>query len=681
MAKAIFQKFVQNTNGAVDPSATYTVVYESSGLDAAIYEDRAGATEKTGPTYFADSNGLIEFYFDEGETIRVSVTGATGSFTQRYTEGRVFGSAASDSPRVSDLGTAALLDAGSGAGDVVINAALGSAARVDTGSEQFEIPTNAMADSLRVKKVASLFDLPPATGSGNTVYVGGYHAGSTKGGGVFVDIGAARHNGGTLINAARRDEIGTPSYYSDGGGDANCYERQLDGFVSPEHFGAVSDGVTDDTLAIQSTMFFDSIKFTSTNYKIDGTVYIPTDRNIDFNETNITGVASVVMFESGFWNGTAWTSNIDTGAEINRIDNTYIKGNGTTISTSRIAFNFKNFNWNCELSGFTFLSCETAIHTRRSFYSKISNCMARTNGSPSAAYIFDTFNNIFTASKLSANGYDLAFHVFGPNSAFKMIDCAAESGVDGIRVDGGGDVGPLSIDTCYFEHMSGDSISFVGTNHDTAEIKNNWFHNTLVAIRGGTLKNARIYGNKRSTSNANEYILAEPLSTAEISLTNTFVSANTVPTPEANSTIGTATTGSRILSIRDTGGSGQAFNKSTDYSGGIIPFVCSGDAGNADIGVIPFCTQTRVDQGDGTWDMAIDTGIVYRAYSMSVSYHFVIGDTTSTYINSGFIFGNNIHELAADKPLTIQNNAGFLRIIMTDFSSESGNTRGFVRFF
>lgn len=96
------------------------------------------------------------------------------------------------------------------------------------GDQPDEIPTNEIADSLRVKKVASLVDLPLATGSGNTVHVNGYYAGSTKGGDQFVDIGPARHNGGTLIDPSRKAEIGTSAYYVDIGVDVNCFERITD---------------------------------------------------------------------------------------------------------------------------------------------------------------------------------------------------------------------------------------------------------------------------------------------------------------------------------------------------------------------------------------------------------------------------------------------------------------------
>ena len=253
MPKAIFQKFVQTSTGEVDPSASFTVVDEDSGLPVTIYSDRAGATPITGPTYFVYSTGLIEFYFDEGSTIRVTVTGGTGSFTVRYAEGRVFGDDDGDSPRVSDLGTAA---------------------KLDSGTAPTEIPTNEIADSLRVKKVDSLVDLPAATGSGNTVQVNGYYAGSTKGGGVFVDIGLARHNGGTIIDPSRSGEIGTSAYYVDSGVDANCFERPNTDYVTPDMFG-VSDDSTDYSLAFQ--------RMSSINTKIKWGVLAKINR-ADFGE-------------------------------------------------------------------------------------------------------------------------------------------------------------------------------------------------------------------------------------------------------------------------------------------------------------------------------------------------------------------------------------------------------------
>lgn len=203
MAKPIYSKFVQTSNGAADPSASFTVKDEETGLDVTIYSDREGTTPIAGgPTYFVDSNGLAKFFYEDGITIRVAVTGATGTHTDRYQEGRLFGGNSGNSPRILDF------------------------------------------------QIDSIASLPPATGSGRKVSVTGYHAGATVGGGKFVDIGLARHNGGTIIDPNRSGEIGTDAYYVDSGVDANCFARSFNGSIEVSFFGAVLDGSANDTAAL-----------------------------------------------------------------------------------------------------------------------------------------------------------------------------------------------------------------------------------------------------------------------------------------------------------------------------------------------------------------------------------------------------------------------------------------------
>lgn len=118
-----------------------------------------------------------------------------------------------------------------------------------------------------VAQVDSISQLPPATGSGRKVSVTGYHAGATVGGGEMVDVGLARHNGGTLIDPNRSGEIGTEAYYVDSGVDANCFARTSVEFATSEMFGAIGDGVANDTASLNA---LDSLtlkkKLTSNSY-------------------------------------------------------------------------------------------------------------------------------------------------------------------------------------------------------------------------------------------------------------------------------------------------------------------------------------------------------------------------------------------------------------------------------
>ena len=118
------------------------------------------------------------------------------------------------------------------------------------GDQPSEIPTNAIADVLRVKNIDSIADLPTTGTTGQKVSVTGYYAGSTKGGGVLVRA-TGRHNGGTFFDPARKGEIGTAAYYVDSGVDANCFARTSKA-VDVRDYGARES--IDSTLAIQATI-------------------------------------------------------------------------------------------------------------------------------------------------------------------------------------------------------------------------------------------------------------------------------------------------------------------------------------------------------------------------------------------------------------------------------------------
>ena len=236
MSLPIYQRVAVTSTGDVIPGAEVTVTNEATGVAQTVYLDRAGNTP-LGQPFFANSVGLIQFFIPAGVTVRVTATGGAGSYTDRYVQALHLTESAADGVegRVLKVGD-----------NVVRQPDIGTAATGNIGSDQDEIPTNEIADSLRVKYVASIADLPTTVIAGQTVQVNGYHPGTTGGGGTFVG-GFGRHNGGTFIDPSRAAEIGTPAYYVDSGVDANCFARTDVEYVTPEMFGAVGDGVTDDT--------------------------------------------------------------------------------------------------------------------------------------------------------------------------------------------------------------------------------------------------------------------------------------------------------------------------------------------------------------------------------------------------------------------------------------------------
>jgi hypothetical protein len=111
--------------------------------------------------------------------------------------------------------------------------------------------------------VSHLKALPTAANAQtDTVYsVAGFYVGSVVGGGQFIydpTKSKSLHNGGTVISpeailAWDGTQASLATLLNWTGSGSGCWIRLLDGFVTPEMFGAVGSGSVDDWLAMQKT--------------------------------------------------------------------------------------------------------------------------------------------------------------------------------------------------------------------------------------------------------------------------------------------------------------------------------------------------------------------------------------------------------------------------------------------
>lgn len=151
--------------------------------------------------------------------------------------------------------------------------------------------------------MSALLAMPTST----PVNVLNYHTGLEGGGGVFywdATKDKSEHNGGTVIDPLAsfpsdwNDQAQLTTWFDTSNAGLGCWVRQYDGSVNVKWFGAVGDGVMDDTKSVQTAVDYaqttelDRLKSTQ-NVLIDaGTYKLSSTIQITKSNINLLGVSS-----------------------------------------------------------------------------------------------------------------------------------------------------------------------------------------------------------------------------------------------------------------------------------------------------------------------------------------------------------------------------------------------------
>jgi hypothetical protein len=451
---------------------------------------------------------------------------------------------------------------------------------------------------------------------------------------------------------------------------ATNVEFKLAQIVSVKDFGAVGDGVTDDSAAFQAAITYVAsvgggvVYAPMDTYKIDNTVIFCSNVEIDLQNSLIIGpgVGSVTdLFQSGFFLSGVVNTNIGTPLNTRAVFKGQIRN--ARIQDCGKALNLYNCIDNCEFSNIKFSNCTYAVYADNCFYGRFINLFSRNSaaGATNACFKFVNNPNVLQLESIFVTDRVLGFEIQGSPHGLKMLNCSAEQCETGVLVSGSSALdssGPVMFDTCYFEGINNYGINFDGQGAKwNITVENCWFLFVGIAF-------------KTSSDNA--------LDQVEIRRSNKFLSVVTIcdftdnpyngnntlqlqqsdctydGTPVSPVGVFAALPGNIYLNKRSNVEATQVqydyssddpFIKTKLHGTSLIPFEYEGGAGTVYSNIVPFCKHEAVGANPANFDVKVTTSIAADPYANMVLFDFQITDGSGPRKISGFAFGNTIYRL------------------------------------
>ena len=462
--------------------------------------------------------------------------------------------------------------------------------------------------------------------------------------------------------------------------------------INVKDYGAVGDGVSDDTVAINSAILkaalVDGGKIIApfSNYLISGTIIIPRNVEIDFCNSNITGSgigSSTDLFQTGYLSGGKVVTNIGGPDEAHLIVHSSVK-NATIWNCGKV-FNLLNWIDNSEISNIKFWNCGYAVYADRCWYGRFINLFSRdsANGATNAAFHFTDFVNVMQIESVFAAHRDLGIEIENGANGQVLLNCSAEGCKTGIKVSG--ETGPLKFDTCYIENNTevGVDLSGLGFKYDVT-FENCFFNTCKIAIRSD---NSTSGGANVSVRENNRFLSCETKLDAsgnfynygKTEIESEIISGNGYPILPVGYLLGTKTRLDYDNLIFDST-SGVGLIRTKVHGSTLIPFNHEGNSGSPMAGTVAFCVHSK--STGTTFSIYVDTKIVFQQHAALLAYKLQISDNNGTYEIYGFIFGDQVKmEDTSGKTVAVSNNTGYIRLTISTFSHPTGvySITGIVR--
>ena len=253
-------------------------------------------------------------------------------------------------------------------------------------------------------------------------------------------------------------------------------------------YGAVGDGITDDTVAIQQAITDLAINggylvFPYRTYLITSQIILPFGNNdegkmyvidccdsiIKSNVASPTG-ATFIGLISGYLNGTTPVANVS-GSETQVASNIVLMN--LQLRGFGQAIRLHNFNYGCALQNILTNNCHNGVNLTRCFYLIVDALFLRGTGIAAAGVGFKTlqFSNIIPMSGIKTTAFGTGMELGGFDGG-KMTDCSAEN--CGVGIEMLSECTAIHLDTIYLEANTISNLKFASTIRRMI-ISNSWF--------------------------------------------------------------------------------------------------------------------------------------------------------------------------------------------------------------
>jgi hypothetical protein len=279
----------------------------------------------------------------------------------------------------------------------------------------------------------------------------------------------------SIIGGASSQQI----TYNQGGAGAvtRTVQSRLRDSVSVKDFGAVGDGVTDDTAAIQAAVEYainnkQNLVFTSATYVISSTILIPNNNALS-SQVTIDGQGSVILpssditiFASARYSSGTLIPTYGEPLDVNfcfglTLRNFSFASAGFVLLLEP-AIEIQNWNTGCRLENIISRVHDQFLKARSCFYCDYERLWCQTSTSTGAArFLFDSNNNLNTISNcVSADStkVGIGYKFAGLVTALTFFNNSIEGVAVGVEFSG--EVRGANLLNCYGEFWSDVAVKF-----------------------------------------------------------------------------------------------------------------------------------------------------------------------------------------------------------------------------